>query len=608
MKFYHFRFITIFILTSARILASGDSLLVKIGPSGITADEFQQRFELIPQVSGGAKNDLEQRKSDLLYSLIAEKLWAYEAEALKLDNSDIMQITFKTIEKMFVRDALYKIEIADKIKITYEDKLEGLKRISFVLDLDVLHFADSASAKGIYELLKNGITFDSAKSIMQSNLPAIQIKFGELRESVENVLYNLNEGEFTAPIKSSSGWLIFNLLKKEPAAFEKREQALMNAEEIIKQRKTDNYYDEFYGKFFSSKKVETDGALFWRIADKITDRLYNKKIVDSIPDSENIYLAVNDLLSIEQELGTDTLNMRFIKLDGSPLSVKQFLREFIFDGFYSANVSPNVISAKLNSRVKTFIEQELLAREGYKRGLQNLPEVKSSISMWRDNYLAKILKNMLVDSIKITDEEVYNYYSKKSGIGDSSLIEVNILEILTDSLEIIESVLYDLERGEDFRKIASLHTKRTWTRNNGGEFGFFPVTMYGEIGRIAAQMNIGEIYGPIKLPEGYSVFTLINKRAIGIDTTLSLEESKEEIRKNLAYKKSANFFIDYTVKLANKYGVYINEQLFRLFEVSDMNLIVYRYMGFGGRINAVPMAIPFTEWFLPWKESKKLVP
>ena len=233
MKFHHFNFFILFILTSARILASSDSLLVKIGSSGITADEFQQRFELIPQVSAGAKKDLEQKKSDLLYSLIAEKLWANEAEDLKLDTSDIMQITFKTIEKMFVRDALYKIEITDKIKITNEEKLEGLRRIYFNLDLEPLQFSDSLSAIRIYQLLKEGISFDSAKSITQSNLPAIQVKFGELRESVEDMLYNLNEGKFSVPIKSSSGWLIFNLLKKEPTFFEKRDQALMNVEEII---------------------------------------------------------------------------------------------------------------------------------------------------------------------------------------------------------------------------------------------------------------------------------------------------------------------------------------------------------------------------------------
>jgi len=317
---------------------------------------------------------------------------------------------------------------------------------------------------------------------------------------------------------------------------------------------------------------------------------------------------VNDLLSIEKELGPDTLNMHFIKFDESPLTVKQFLREFIFDGFFAANVKPNIIAAKMNSRVKTFIENELLSREGYRRGLQNLPEVRSSIAMWKDNYLAKILKNILVDSVKISDDEVNDYYQSRHQNVNGTLTEVNILEILTDSLEVIESVLSDLERGADFRKLAALHTKRVWTKNQGGEFGFFPVTMYGEIGRIASQMNIGEIYGPIKLPEGYSVFKLIDKRESRIDTTLSYEESKEEIKKNLAYKKLSKFFIDYTVKLANKYGVTINKHVMNTIPVSDLNMLVYRYLGFGGRINAVPMVLPFSEWFLPWKESKKLVP
>ena len=212
------------------------------------------------------------------------------------------------------------------------------------------------------------------------------------------------------------------------------------------------------------------------------------------------------------------------------------------------------------------------------------------------------------DSIKVSDAELYDYYSNKNAIADSSLMEVNILEILTDSLDVVESVMSELAKGTDFRALASIHTKRVWTKNNGGEFGFFPVTMYGDIGRIAAAMKIGEIYGPIKLPEGYSIFKLIDKKDLEIDSTLTYEQAKGEIRKNLAYKKSADFFIDYTVKLANKFGVAVNEQIFNSISVSDQNMFVYRYMGFGGRINAVPMAIPFSEWFLPWKESKKLIP
>ncbi|NWF88685.1 MAG: peptidyl-prolyl cis-trans isomerase [Ignavibacteriaceae bacterium] len=608
MKLFSSIILTIIIFAVSKNYAFNDSLLVKIGNSGITKDEFQQRFELIPQVSGGVKKDIDQKKHDLLYSLIAEKLWAKEAEQLKLDTSDIMTLTFKTIEKMYVRDALYKIEITDKIKITDQERLEGLQRIYNNLVLDVLKFKDSASANEIYSRLKNEITFDSAKSILNSQIPSVQIKFGEMTENVEDMLYSLNEGEHTKPVKSSSGWLIFKLVKKEPAAFSKRDQAVMNVEEIIKQRKTDYFYNEFYGKFFGGRKVETDAVLFRSIAEKISSILTEKKNQNSISDSENVYLDASDLLKMESEFGEASLAMPFIKLDKGPISLKQFLREFIFEGFYSPNVKLNVISAKLNSRVKTFIEHELLAREGYYRGLQNLPEVKNSIAMWKDNYLAKILKNILIDSVKVSDEEVYAYYKNRNQLFIQAVPEVNIIEILTDSLDVIDHVFRELEEGKDFRKLASLYTKRIWTKTSGGEFGFFPVTMYGEIGKAAANMNVGEIYGPVKLPEGYSIFKLIDKREKEIDTTLSFEETKEEIKKNLSYKKLGDFFIDYTVKLANKFGVTINEQLLKSIELLDMNLFVYRYMGFGGRINAVPMVLPFNEWFLPWKESKKLTP
>lgn len=603
-----FCFIYFLFLVAANAAAGQDSLLVKIGLSGITVQEFEQRFEFIPQIISGAKRSFDKKKSDLLHSLIAEKLWAREAENLRVDTTDYMRITYKVIEKMYVRDALYRIEISDKVSVSGEESTEGLRRFYYNLNLDVIHSKDSSLAFRIYKMLGGGVSFDSAKSISNTDYYLVQFKYGELEESIEDILFNLNEGEFTYPIKSSAGWLIFKLHNKELASFSSQDQAIMNVQKIIQQRKTDRYYNEFYRKFFVGKKVETDAILFWSLADKISRQLSQKKITSSISDSDNVYLDVNDLLIIESELESDTLNMPFVKFENDPTTVKEFLREFIFEGFYSASTSPSIIAAKLNARVKSFIENELLAREGYKRGLQNLPDVKSSTSMWRDNYLARILKNMLYDSVKVTEQEVEEYYQNNDLLNDSSNVEVNILEILTDSLEVIESVIRELERGADFRQLASLHTKRIWTRSNGGEFGFFPITMYGDIGRIASQMNVGEIYGPIKLPEGYSIFKLIDKRIRERDSSLSIEETKDEMRKNLTLKKLKEFFIDYTVKLANKYGVEINEQMFASLQVQDMNMFVYRYMGFGGRITAVPMAIPFNEWYLPWKESKKQIP
>ena len=609
MKIIFLKSLLIVVFASLSIYSSPDSLLVKIGSIGITAEEFQQRFELIPQVAAGIKRDLEQKKQDLLHSLIAEKLWAKNAEELKLDTTEIMRYTFSIIEKMFVRDALYKIEISDKIKITDEEKIEGLKKVYYNLQLDLIQFSDSSAAFESYNsLTKHEAAFDSLKTQFNPNIPTISIKYGEFVEPIEDELYSLQENEISKPVKAQNGWIIFKLIRKEYEPIASRNQALMNVEEIIRKRKADKYYNEFFERFFKNKKIETDGRIFWSIADKITGLINQKKAENSSSEENMISFEVSDLLRIEKLLGADTLSMNFILFDEKPVTVKEFLRELVFDGFSLDNLNQAYIAKKLNARVRLFIEHELLAREGYKRGLHNLPDVKSSISMWKDNYMAKLLKNILLDSIKVSDEEVYNHFINKNQTQNNAITEVNIIEILTDSLEVIDLVLRELEKGADIRTLASVHTKRTWTKNNGGEFGFFPITMYGDLGRIAASMNIGELYGPIKLPEGYSIFKLIDKRESTFDSALTFNQVKEEIRKYLLYTKSVKFFIDYTVELANKYGVQINEQLYNSIEVIDMNLFVYRYLGFGGRISAVPLTLPFNEWYLPWKEKQKLTP
>lgn len=90
-----------------------EQVLAKVGDEEITIAEFKQRFELVPQVNQNKKS-LEARKAELLYTIIAEKLWAQEAEELGLDTSEVVQLTFKNIEKRYVRDALYKKKLKAK--------------------------------------------------------------------------------------------------------------------------------------------------------------------------------------------------------------------------------------------------------------------------------------------------------------------------------------------------------------------------------------------------------------------------------------------------------------------------------------------------------------
>jgi hypothetical protein len=292
--------------------------------------------------------------------------------------------------------------------------------------------------------------------------------------------------------------------------------------------------------------------------------------------------------------GEDSLKMDFLLFNDKPITLKYFIRTLAYDGFKALEMDMISMRALLDYNARKSIEQELLAREGYKRNLHITPEVQYQLQMWFDNYLFQILQNQFLDSLDISDEEVYDYFQTEVKNKQNSVL-VNIVEILTDSLELVQHILNELKNGIDIRELAGKYTKREWTKDRNGEFGLSEADNYGEIGIIASQLEVGDIYGPLELPEGYSVFQLIDRRK-NTELPLSFEKIKNEYKNQLKYKKLRSKINEFTTQLALKYGLEINWDILNSIEVTNINSFGIRYLGFGGKITAVPLLAPNNNW------------
>jgi hypothetical protein len=155
--------------------------------------------------------------------------------------------------------------------------------------------------------------------------------------------------------------------------------------------------------------------------------------------------------------------------------------------------------------------------------------------------------------------------------------------------------------------LVNIYNQRKWTKQSNGEWGFFNPADAGEIGRLAADLNVGQIYGPIKVNEGYSIFKLIDKKNQNtFKNTILDKDSLKLIRIKLALSKMDNLINDKTVSLAKKYKININEQLLPKIETSEINTFTYRFIGFGGKIAAFPITIPMYEWYEQYKQKKEI--
>lgn len=596
---------------AAPIMAQTDSeVLARTGKSVITQSEFQERFELTPWPRPPVKVTSENLKQGFLYTLIAEKLWALKAQAMGLDTTKAIRMAFNTLEKMYVRDALWKLEIKDKVNIPDDEYAKGYLRLRFLYNTEYLISGSEKEISSLYDMLNKGASFDSLMIARgRKGKDTLGVSYGMMEEAVEDEIYNLMIGQYTSPAFTPNGWCIFRLNAITQLGQDPKDQQKVNelVKKIATERATARVYQKFYRSFFMNRKVNVDRNLFSRFADRVSALLKEKKDTQKISDSDIVFLQPPDLLKTEDQFGPDTLRMSFVKFDHNPVTMKQFIEEFSMEGFSSQNIEPRYIKSVLNTVTKKYIENEMLTREGYKRGLQNLPEVKRSLNMWKENYLSQLLRSEFKDSASVNDEEALKYYQQMQ---QHPVLkeQVNIVEVLTDSLDIAEKVLDALKNGADMHELAKKYSKREAARDSNGESGFFPVTENGEIGRIASAMALGDVYGPLQVPGGYSIFKLIGRKEDSTRVSQSFQEMKETIKKELSSRKLFNSVVNYTVRLANNYGISINQKALTATEVINVPMFTYRFMGFGGKLPAVPMTAPFVEWVGPWLESRSSLP
>ncbi|MCM8810993.1 MAG: peptidyl-prolyl cis-trans isomerase, partial [Candidatus Omnitrophica bacterium] len=165
------------------------------------------------------------------------------------------------------------------------------------------------------------------------------------------------------------------------------------------------------------------------------------------------------------------------------------------------------------------------------------------------NYYMEILtqqfvEDILSDKIKISDEEISDYYNKH--LQEFVIPEkVQISEIVVDSKEKADEILNRLKIGESFEKIAETESIAP-TREKRGEIGWIEVDKLNpEVISLINQMKPGEILANIiKTEMGYHIIKLTGRTEKRI---LSLPEATPMI-KNLLLSQKKKVEVDNLLK------------------------------------------------------------
>lgn len=212
-------------------------------------------------------------------------------------------------------------------------------------------------------------------------------------------------------------------------------------------------------------------------------------------------------------------------------------------------------------------EEKVVGIERFKKGYTEkefelmLEEKDIPYILWgeiieKNLWAQKIIAQTVYEPIKITHNEAFEHYQKNQDRYEINE-QVRARHIVTDSLDKAQKIYAKLMNGENFAKLAIIHSLSP-DRSEGGDLGYFARGTHPiEFDEICFKLEIGETSPVVKSPYGFHIFKLIDKKPKG---TVPFIEVKGEIEKELMQKKATQIYSKWIKEVQGQSQVRIIEE------------------------------------------------
>jgi hypothetical protein len=580
-----------------------------VGKEAITSAELIKRIEMVPFPAKQKSVQSDEMKLKALYALVAEKVLANEARRVGIHDDKITTLMYHELENLFIRDELFKREVESKAKPSEEEVFVGLNRMRW--ELKVISFLVRSEADG-WELVKHIRTGNPDRMIgrlpasLFTELDTTKILFGGPDSAYERVAFSLGSSKVSKPFYSNNlGWSVLYLLEKNTNP----QVANLNIDErrnlvqkIVKVRDAQVFGDRYSREILATKGAVADSNVFTLFANAVT--ALRREIDPKYYYRRGGYMITSEMVDVLIDRLRPVLDTTLINIPDGPMTLGEVLEMLRYENFISRSLDGFSFVLELNEEIKHLVANEFLAREGRRQNLQYSTSVRNDLSLWTDYWAARQLYYAARDSVTVTDEEIIQHLVKNKEFFGRNY-QVNVREILCPSVQDAALILDELQHGKGFSQLASQYSIRTDWKDNGGESGFFTVLRYPELGFRAMLADTGKLQGPYKLPEGYSLFSVLGRRRTK-EATVGFDTLVHNVRVRLTSEKRKQTTDRFIARLAEEQRVMINQGKLKTIKPTSIPMFAQRFMGFGGMMTAVPILLQQWDWIKEFQKKTSI--
>lgn len=514
---------------------SDNKVVAEVGNYGITLKEFD---ELAKGLRTGFKTAQEEfdAKNKLLDSMVTQRLLITAAYDKGLDKADEVKTAVAQNQAKFLLDALYSKEIESKVSVTEAAVRDFYNRLENRIHVAHILVAREDTAQMIVKKLSEGASFEQL-AYDYSVDPGAKRNKGDLGfitwgsmaslPEFEDAAFKLQPGEVSAPIKTRYGYHIIKVIEKQPNpardTFEKMRSTLeRQLGDIQRQRTAVQYVASIKDKYPITVDKTTCEYLL-----KKRETLYPPDLLKTLPKND---FDDAQLDRPEKELVLATW-------DGGQINVGEYLT---LARQMPAQTRPNFDSYdSLAVMIFQMKVTDILTYEANKTGIENDPEYKRKITLFRELTMADLMKNDTSMKASAPTEDIVRKYYDDHQPDFQEPARIHIYEIqLGDEIQ-AGKLAKQIKSLETFKQKATELTERAGKRASAGDMGYIVRAWYPEIFDLAWKTAVGGIGGPVVNNGKYSIFYVVDKIDEHVTDFLGV---KHQIETDLQQKASTDKF------------------------------------------------------------------
>lgn len=527
-----------------------DLVIARVADKEITIGDFENAVDLLDAKYLPETNDLEGKK-EMLDNLVKKEIMALKARDAGYESEEWFQNLWGKFKNPFLISAMMDQLVRKKITVTEQEIDEYYEKMHNEYTLSQIVVLGKDRALELRERILAGEDFAELAKMYSLDESAKNGGFvgsdnvGNILWWVEEALFDMNEGDISEPLKTTTGFALLKVHRIRRVVPEEDRDYAEKRVIAIKERK---------GIVALREQVEKDIELTWY--PEAVDFAY-----DALPED----IPFEDIISYK------------VKRDNAPkLNLPAKYRDMIMctytdgsvtlDGFeelYEATGLPERPRREMGKQAivqlvqRKVLDEVLAAYAEQKAKVLDIPEVREAYELRKEEFLVqRLYQHQIVGDIEATPAEIQKYYDEhKDEIVMPEKRDFTI--ILLPDQQSANEIFMQAKNGVDFTRLALKNSRDPQVKENKGRTGPTHRGYYPDYDEVAFNLpHVGAVSDPFETSRGWAVIKL---EAIEQTKTPTLNEAKQTIRATLRNIKATQAFDEKIEEWRKDYAIQIDE-------------------------------------------------